>query len=422
MRKFKRILSLLLSIFVIIPLITVAPMAQEVLFTSSAHESDDLTSEKAFDNDLTTRWASDAELVTDENYKWLQVSYPQPQTVNEITIHWQRDNVNSYEILISEDGNDWVSVHESLENTNLLEDIISLETAVVASHFRLVIKDFDSIGLDKDGNEVDYPSVSVYEMELNHVGEEQPAVKVEDPAVVVDQEPTPAVEEPTVNEPTVDPGLEVTATAYVGAQNENLALNKVVTGSDHEVNTQFTKEKIVDGTKGPSKPLATYYASNENDKPIHIIINLGQLTEVESAIIFWERAVADQNITAFTLSGSVDDNAYTPIYTQNTRVDVRNQYINFAATEIQYLKLDITEFDGGALDWVNVGIDEIEVYSHPTSEPVEAYVGAFGENLALGAEVTGTAHEPNTQYTKANMVDGDKNTRYSSDQNVKLSI
>lgn len=410
MRKFKRILSLLLSVIVLIPLITVSPMAQtaEVTYSASASENDTLAPENAFDGDPTTRWASDEGLVSGENYKWLQASYTTPQTINQVVIDWERANVNAYDIQVKTGDGEWITIYESTEHHESLLHTIDLGAAIVFTDLKVVIKDFFAKAVDRKGDEVDWPTVSIVELSLNHNVEETP-VEPEIPSDPVDNATEPEVEAPVVDATTI----------YVGQQDENLALNKVVTGSDLETNTQFTKEKIVDGKKGPSKPLATYYASNENDKPIQITIDLGQLTEVESAIIFWERTVENQNITAFKLSGSADNATYTELYSQNTLVDVMNQYINFEVQNIQFLRLDITEFDGGALQWVNVGIDEIEVYSHPVSEPVEAYVGAMGENLALNVPVTGTAHEPGTQFVKENMVDGNKSTRYSSDQNVK---
>lgn len=410
MRKFKRILSLLLSVIVLIPLITVSPMAQtaEVTYSASASENDTLAPENAFDGDPTTRWASDEGLVSGENYKWLQASYTTPQTINQVVIDWERANVNAYDIQVKTGDGEWITIYESTEQHESLLHTIDLGAAIVFTDLKVVIKDFFAKAVDRKGDEVDWPTVSIVELSLNHNVEETP-VEPEIPSDPVDNATEPEVEAPVVDATTI----------YVGQQDENLALNKVVTGSDLETNTQFTKEKIVDGKKGPSKPLATYYASNENDKPIQITIDLGQLTEVESAIIFWERTVENQNITAFKLSGSADNATYTELYSQNTLVDVMNQYINFEVQNIQFLRLDITEFDGGALQWVNVGIDEIEVYSHPVSEPVEAYVGAMGENLALNVPVTGTAHEPGTQFVKENMVDGNKSTRYSSDQNVK---
>ncbi|MGY3776017.1 discoidin domain-containing protein [Helcococcus sueciensis] len=148
-----------------------------------------------------------------------------------------------------------------------------------------------------------------------------------------------------------------TSDVFVGKEGENIALSKTVTGSNHEDGTDFTKENLVDGST------TTRYSSNQNDKPITLVIDLDKISQIDTIIIDWERDADKSNILGYTLQVSDDNNEYKVVYEQTEKVTQKRQIIDIDKVNGRYLKLDITDFDGGALNWVNVGINEIEVYS-----------------------------------------------------------
>lgn len=242
MRKFKRILSLLLSVIVLIPLITVSPMAQtaEVTYSASASENDTLAPENAFDGDPTTRWASDEGLVSGENYKWLQASYTTPQTINQVVIDWERANVNAYDIQVKTGDGEWITIYESTEHHESLLHTIDLGAAIVFTDLKVVIKDFFAKAVDRKGDEVDWPTVSIVELSLNHNVEETP-VEPEIPSDPVENATEPEVEAPVVEEPTVDrTALETLIETVESTDTTNMTPESV-----EALNTELEKAKAL---------------------------------------------------------------------------------------------------------------------------------------------------------------------------------
>ncbi|EHR32105.1 hypothetical protein HMPREF9709_01719 [Helcococcus kunzii ATCC 51366] len=144
---------------------------------------------------------------------------------------------------------------------------------------------------------------------------------------------------------------------YVGKKNENLLLNKPVEASDFEIE-KFNPTKAVDGND------ETRWATNTNVKNPSLEVDLTQLTKIQSVVLRWERAKEAQNIIAYKIE-ALKDGEYTTIYTQTEKKNEQNQIINFDKEILtEKLKLTVTEFDGGRLNWPNVGLYEIEAYSH----------------------------------------------------------
>ncbi|MED4204522.1 discoidin domain-containing protein [Neobacillus mesonae] len=325
---FGRLISVLLTILLILPsfltgLSLEAKAVTEPIYTASGSETAAFGPEKAFDghyNRFTnkdSRWASTVGLASKENPKWLQVEYPEAKTIQGFKIHWERKNVNTYSIQVSNDGVNFKNVYHSTENKNQWIETIKLANAETAKIVRLVITDFvsNSPNVEKD---VDWATVSVYEFEV----------------------------------------LE--SLNSVVAETGNAAVGKTASASNTEAGTNFVPGNTVDGDWN-----TRWSTDKGNNVPRTLTIDLEALTQVQSVIINWERT----NIIAFNMTYSEDGTQYFPFYRQTQKSDIQRQMLNIPSpVNARYLKLEITQYDGGTINWQNVGINEVEVYSTKNNE------------------------------------------------------
>ena len=141
----------------------------------------------------------------------------------------------------------------------------------------------------------------------------------------------------------------------VSASTTNLALNKSASASDYEVATT-SPDKAVDGNH------STRWGTSQNKLQNEWIeIDLGSVQTVRQIKVFFERETAAQNITSFKVE-LYNDGAYTNVYQKDTRASKEENIVldqNYSASKV---KLTILAGDGGTMGWVNVGINEIEVY------------------------------------------------------------
>lgn len=72
---------------------------------------DGVTANDAFDGDLTTRWSSNY-----EDNQWVQVDLGAPALLCAIDLQWEAAYASAYEILTSNDGEQWQSVLNNSEN------------------------------------------------------------------------------------------------------------------------------------------------------------------------------------------------------------------------------------------------------------------------------------------------------------------
>ncbi|WP_066387432.1 discoidin domain-containing protein [Neobacillus mesonae] len=325
---FGRSISVLLTILLILPsfltgLSLEAKAVTEPIYTASGSETAAFGPEKAFDghyNRFTnkdSRWASTVGLASKENPKWLQVEYPEAKTIQGFKIHWERKNVNTYSIQVSNDGVNFKNVYHSTESKNQWIETIKLANAETAKIVRLVITDFvsNSPNVEKD---VDWAAVSVYEFEV----------------------------------------LE--SLNSVVAETGNAAVGKTASASNTEAGTNFVPGNTVDGDWN-----TRWSTDKGNNVPRTLTIDLEALTQVQSVIINWERT----NIIAFNMTYSEDGTQYFPFYRQTQKSDIQRQILNIPSpVNARYLKLEITQYDGGTINWQNVGINEVEVYSTKNNE------------------------------------------------------
>ena len=62
----------------------------------------------ANDGDSSTRWASD-----ESDPQWITIDLGEPMTINRVVLHWETAYAKSYEIQVSDDGENWTTVYST---------------------------------------------------------------------------------------------------------------------------------------------------------------------------------------------------------------------------------------------------------------------------------------------------------------------
>lgn len=204
--------------------------------SSSSNETAELTADKAFDGDVSTkasRWSSN----TGNAPHWLSVDLGEQRDVKTVRIFWETRKATAYEIQISDNGQDWTPVKTMKDRPASTTDTITLDETVQARYVRLYISAMTAE--DPDGG-VTWNTISVYEMEV-YGG--TPAISMGDIGNMITVEtPTADSEKLVVNLPEIE-GYTVT---YNGTDLEqvigrDLTIYQPVV--DKTVNVSF---KIVD--------------------------------------------------------------------------------------------------------------------------------------------------------------------------------
>lgn len=107
--------------------------------------------------------------------------------------------------------------------------------------------------------------------------------------------------------------------------------------------------------------------------------------------IDFERKDADQNITSFKVELKQGD-TYTKVYQKDTRAKQQEIILLDQAQQASAVKVTVLSADGGTMNWVNVGINEISVYSAPK----ETVLDTADTNHMLGATMTASSNETAT--------------------------
>lgn len=169
----------------------------------------------------------------------------------------------------------------------------------------------------------------------------------------------------------------------------NLALNKNVTASSYEKPStdpeKTSPAKAVDGN------LNTWWGTDQNKaKDEHIEVDLGGVQTVKQINVHFERNDAGQNIKKFKVEIKNEKDQYEKVYENSTERAKQLEKITLPeAKKAKAVKVTVLDADGGTLNWVNVGIREIEVYS----QDIEA---TENKNHMLTAKsVTASSQETN---------------------------
>ena len=190
---------------------------------------------------------------------------------------------------------------------------------------------------------------------------------------------TPAPKEETTPKPAETPKEEVAPAAkpaekpvakdLVETPDVNHLEKASATASNHEANTQYTAEKAIDG-----KP-DTRWATDQNVEKPTIEFTLEKTTVIKHVEIDWDRRVRgeknDPNIKSWNLyyAGQDDVNGSGvkewKLAYQRTGTPLLDEKVDLKeAIQAKYLKLEITDYQAGTMNWKNVGIQEIRAYSN----------------------------------------------------------
>ncbi len=127
-------------------------------YTASSSEGDGMGAEQAFDQNLTTRWASEPE---DGAGAWIEVAFASDVTVEQFNIYENKawGNVTGYNVQCFVNG-EWKTVYEGTETS---PDVISLASPEKTNRVRVT---FTSVAEDR------YQGVTLWEMGVFGIGPE----------------------------------------------------------------------------------------------------------------------------------------------------------------------------------------------------------------------------------------------------------
>lgn len=194
------------------------------------------------------------------------------------------------------------------------------------------------------------------------------------------------------------------------ADADNLALNKTATASSFEVDTT-SPAKAVDGKENTHWGTAQNLAANE-----WLNVNLDGTKTVRQVNIDFERDDAAQNILGYKVELKENGN-YTTVHTTDAKAKQHEVVALDKDHEASDVRVTILKADGGTLNWVNVGISELRVYSTLKTDAI----ATENVNHMLGATMSASGEETNT-LTAAKAADDDTNTRWASDYKTPSTI
>lgn len=233
----------------------------ENLALSSHAESDytegyGFTADKTIDNsfDKKSRWSSDH-----RGTNTLTYTYDEAITLASLILEWERCNAVSYHIQVLKDGA-WVNVKD-LTTPKQFSERINLDEPVETTGVRIVIDSFFNKASNRDGEEIDYGTVSLYEVgmydkALSIEPEKQITAAEIANELVVDEL---TAEDTSLTMPEVPEGFEI---SFIGADYEqivahDMTISKPLTTQNVTVNFEVSKTtKEEDGNEVVDKAIS----------------------------------------------------------------------------------------------------------------------------------------------------------------------
>ena len=303
---------------------------------ASSEETNTFTAKKVTDGIVdregskSSRWACERY----ENGPWVAIDLGQKQSFDEVNITWERRNVNSYKIEISDDSENWTSIYVGGGATDFVEAVNVGNQE--ARYIRVVIDDYSATA-----ENVTWETVSIYEIEVYGEG------------TIVDQDPEPGV---------------------------NIALNKTASASSIETN-DFTGNKAFDGVVDRTTTKKSRWASAVSSDPQWLKVDLGKATKFDSFVIEWER----RNSNNYRIQVSDDDSTWTDVYAANKYPANFRENIELSeAVKARYIRLYIDEHiaNSEGVNWNTVSVYELEVYNGGIPEAPKT-VSEVANNLVV---------------------------------------
>ncbi|HFU3984100.1 TPA: discoidin domain-containing protein [Streptococcus suis] len=184
----------------------------------------------------------------------------------------------------------------------------------------------------------------------------------------------------------------------------NHALGAQATASDQE--NEFPASKATDGivNRNATNLSQSRWGTNHGTEARQLTVTLEGIKQIEEFGIVWERT----NVKGFQIEGSLDGQTYSKLYekTDDSYVELDTRIKLSSPAQAKYVKLTVNRFDGGTINWPSVSLYEFQVIGKELLN-----------NLAYGKNVTTNANET-PQLDASKLVDGDDQSRWSSDRGV----
>ncbi|WP_291651409.1 discoidin domain-containing protein [Clostridium sp.] len=198
--------------------------------------------------------------------------------------------------------------------------------------------------------------------------------------------------------------ITVNSKTVQAIENQNLALNKKVTASNFEVDST-SPQKAIDGDITTRWGTAQNKAANE-----WIEIDLEKPEQIRQINIHFERTDENQNILGYKIELE-NDETYTEVYRKTEKAKQNEKIILDEVKTASKVKITILDANGGTIDWKNIGINEVEIYSDIVKE-VESRENI---NHVRSSTMTASSVEENLDRLNAGKAnDGSKDTRWAS--------
>lgn len=218
-------------------------LARKASVESNGDEADSIKVEYINDGTLDKRWGSSYGV----GQKVVTFTYKEPQSIQSFILEWERKTPKDYKIEANVDG-EWTTLFHQTKVPKTFQEIFNLDQAVETSQIRIVINDFMTIGTDREGQTIDYPTVSLHEVEM--YGEPYDFPPRDQPTTVQDIADAvilPAVEEgaDTLPMPTVQDGhtIEFTGADYEQVIDRDRKIIKPIVDTTAVVNFEVTEEE-----------------------------------------------------------------------------------------------------------------------------------------------------------------------------------
>lgn len=312
-----------------------------------------------------SRWGTN-ELKNNENV-WVQIDLGEEKSFQSLVLIWERPNIMNYKLQISSTSNnvdntawpadsDWHDIFVKNDNREISDnvEIIRLADKVQGRYLRLLITSYT--GKHVVGNpKATWRSVSMYEL-----------------AVYEDKIPSKIL---PIN---------------------NFSLTASATANDYETSTNFTPDKVKDGDTTQN----SRWGTNKSDsiEPRQLTLEFSKIEYLKLIKILWERQ--NNNIINYNIEVSLNGTDFVKVYERNKRVENKEDLI-FLDTPVfaKFIRLNVTKYDGGNINWPNVGIIEFETYAK--MPPPKAAVIEQNTSLASLAEnfnIAPALNEDNTAF------------------------
>lgn len=134
---------------------------------SDVESGTSFTADKAVDGSTSTRWASNADHNSKKSAKWLQIDFGKTTTFDAVDIQWEQQNVQAFQLQVSDDGTTWVDVYQRSSVPSSKFDMVELATPAIGKYLRVYVSDYNG----------SWPSVSIFEVSVRNTKDVEPEVE-----------------------------------------------------------------------------------------------------------------------------------------------------------------------------------------------------------------------------------------------------